>query len=567
MNKFTPLSEEILSSISVMELKLLHLDPSVGAGNFAEKALAVSLNPDQPCLLQTEAESLAKGVQVEQLSLAELVDLSHRWASWYWKKGIRAHDVVAVYANDGLTQIVHFCALTLIGAVAAVTNGAMPGDVASAHFRHLRVRGIVTSAKQKAALDPALRNEVGFCIEIAKTAIPRKPEEFTRHRHDATDPVMITHSSGTTGRPKPVTLAHGQWFHGIRDNLARQGERTGERRLLSLPASHNSSIAFIIHAVLDGSQVLVAHTQSGDFAAEAIERFQPSTVAAFPITYVTLALRYAGSADFSSVRYWVNSGDAAHEKHIRRLVAHGTTPHDGGLVVGSTFVDGLGSSEMGHISFPVQHTKESSIYGRCIGRPHHWVDAQVFLEDGHRAKTNEVGRLGIKSPSITPGYWNDSDLTARSRIDGYFLTGDLVYRDEGGRFFHVDRTSDVIRTGEGPCYSLLSEELLMKLDEIVDDCILSSIDGKDGMSLPVAVVWSERAATMLADPLLETFNETLKDQNMPQLYAVAVVESAAIPRGITGKVLKRTLKENIAEAIKDQASASWLLDFEKIDND
>ena len=41
----------------------------------------------------------------------------------------------------------------------------------------------------------------------------------------------------------------------------------------------------------------------------------------------------------------------------------------------------------------------------------------------------EVGFFGAKGPSITAGYWNDSDTTYRSKLGGYWLTGDLVYQD------------------------------------------------------------------------------------------------------------------------------------------
>lgn len=547
--------------ITAAELSLLHLDPSVGAGNFAFKTLALSRDPDQPILHMSEPQPLAKDLNVRSLSLAELTTYAERWAGWYRAKGVRARDVVGVYARDGLHQIVHFCALTRLGAVAAITNGAMPGSSATEHFRHLRVKGAVCSTEQLASLAADFRAGAGFCADIEKTSLPRRAEPIVAFTHSALDPVMITHSSGTTGRPKPVTLAHGQWFHGIRDNIARQGGRTGERRVLALPASHNSSIAFVIHAVLDGSQVLLVPTQSGDAVADAIEEFRPRSVAAFAVTHVNLALKHAGQRDFSSVSYWINSGDAAHQKHIRRLVAQGHTVRGGEPVEGSVFVDGLGSSELGHISFPVQHTMHSTHYDRCIGRPHRWVEPRIFDEDGQPAPDGAIGRLGVRSPSITIGYWNDSELTARSYIDGYFLTGDLVYRDAAGRYFHVDRTADVIVTADGPCYSLLTEEFLMMLDEIVDDCIVSAVPGRGETQRPVAVVWSERGAQIIAEALIESFNDALAGRGMPLMHAVAVVAPEAVPRGITGKVLKRELLTALAAAGDDPARADWIIDY------
>ena len=64
----------------------------------------------------------------------------------------------------------------------------------------------------------------------------------------------------------------------------------------------------------------------------------------------------------------------------------------------------------------------------------------------------------MRAPTITPGYWNDSLLTVRSRLAGYWLTGDLVYRDGNGELFHVDRVPDAIKTRSGMVYSLVVEE-------------------------------------------------------------------------------------------------------------
>lgn len=552
---------DIAVPITAAELSLLHLDPSVGAGNFAFKALAVSRDPEQPILHSLDSQTLAKGLEVDSLSLTQLTVHAEQWAHWYRSNDVGEHDVVGVYAREGLHQILHLCALTMLGAVAAITSGAMPGDVASAHFRHLRVKGVVCSVEQQAALDDDFGADLAFCADIETVSLLRKHDPVVPFRHSDVDPIMITHSSGTTGRPKPVTLAHGQWFHGIRDNIARQAGRTGERRVLVLPASHNSALAFIIHSVLDGGQALLVSTQSGDAAADAIESFRPQSVAAFPVTHVNLALKHAGQRDFSSVNYWISSGDASHQKHIRRLVAQGCTVRADQTTEGSVFVDGLGSSELGHTSFLIQHTMHSRHYDRCVGRPHRWVDARVFDAAGRPAPDGTIGRLGVSSPSITPGYWNDSELTARSKIDGYFLTGDLAYRDSTGRFFHVDRTGDVINTAGGPCYSLLSEEYLMTLDEIVDDCIVSAVPAGNGVQRPVAIVWSERDAQIIADPLIENFNEALAARDMPLMHGVAVVSPDAIPRGITGKVLKCELLSALADVADDPTQADWIIDY------
>lgn len=111
--------------MTAIELARLHLDASVGIGNFAYKAMAVSRAPERQTLFLSSPQRLAKGETRGALSVRELVDLSERWATWYRNKGIQPYDVVGVYVEEGFHALVHLCALSSIGAIAAVVNGAM----------------------------------------------------------------------------------------------------------------------------------------------------------------------------------------------------------------------------------------------------------------------------------------------------------------------------------------------------------------------------------------------------------------------------------------------------------
>ena len=547
--------------MTAIELARLHLDASVGIGNFAYKAMAVSRAPERQTLFLSSPQRLAKGETRGALSVRELVDLSERWATWYRNKGIQPYDVVGVYVEEGFHALVHLCALSSIGAIAAVVNGAMKPEVAERYLSEVGIKGIVCSAAQRAGLSRDFRRD-SFCVDVALTSLPAESAtDMERFRHSYDDPVLITHTSGSTGSPKAATLAHGQWFHGIRDNIARQAGTPGGVRVHALPTTHNASLAFLIHAVLDGGRVHVVPSMDPDALADRIEEVHPESVSAFPHTFVALATRHAGRRDFSSVRYWISSGDASHEAHIRRLVAEGHSVRGGNRTSGSIYVDGLGSSEMGHISFPAQHTAQSSLYERCIGRPHAWVSARVFDDDGHLCPPGVVGRLGIKSPSVTVGYWNDSALTARSRIDGFFLTGDLVYRDETGRFFHVDRVTDAMKTPSGVCYSLLTEEYLLTLDDRVVDCVVVRGPAKDdGAVMPVAVAWGVDMTGPAAAELLRTFNEGLGGRGMARLGGLYIVHPDFIPRGVTGKVLKGKLSGLLPVDGTTGEEHEWLVD-------
>ena len=82
----------------------------------------------------------------------------------------------------------------------------------------------------------------------------------------------------------------------------------------------------------------------------------------------------------------------------------------------------------------------------------------------------------MKSPTLAIGYWNDSVNTFRTRLNGYYLTGDLMYRDAEGNYYHVDRASDAIDLGDGKwLYTALSEERILNRCPDVRDCTVLAV--------------------------------------------------------------------------------------------
>ena len=530
----------------------LKLDPALGAGNFLHVAAAIARDNDTPLVWSDVPYHLMGTEHDAPLSLATLKREADALAAWYAGRGIRARDPVAVYGSNGIHYLLHYVALTGLGAIPVLTNGNMQPAVALRHFRRVGAVAIAADAAQHAALlalDTGA-DEFRFvarCDEISAGADDALPAGYP-FRHDHLDPVMITHSSGTTGVPKPVLLQHGKWFHGIRHLLGLAPAQGAERYLSSLPVSHNAAIAYSMHAILCGAALMVVSRADGAAVLDSIERFEPSTVVSFPSTYVEMVATGLDGCRLESVNNWINSGDAAHEAHIRELVRHGHHYRGKQKVQGSQFIDGLGSSEMGHSSFRALYTAGDQNFDRCVGRPQEWVEARVLADDGSELPVGEVGKLGIRSPSVTSGYWNDSVLTYRSQLGGYWLTGDLVYRDSMGCFYHVDRISDAIRTADGMLYSLQTEELILKNEAELLDCTVLGLPGADGTAQPVAFVFPRAGATPDCTAMLARVNAEQARRQRPRLADVRLVAADDIPVGVTGKVMKQALRERLAQA-------------------
>ncbi|MDX5575304.1 acyl--CoA ligase [Streptomyces griseus] len=553
-------------------LRLL-AEPTLGVGSFLDHARAVSPDPSAPFLLAQHAGGPEED-GLERLSLDRLTEIRDAYASWYHEAGVRKGDPVGVYAGEGIDAFLHFLALSSLGAIAALVNGRMKPAVAAEYLTRIGVYGLVGTAegidrlRESGGLPKTLAFEKDLrTFPRTRSARPSLPGVFP-YRHGEDDLVMLCHTSGTTGPPKAVTFGHRQFFRGKRHRLVSFPDAGSNRMLSALPQTHSAGISYLMTATLLGLPTLVMADSSGEAVHDAAGWFRPTLVVAFPQTYAELARLDLSPSAVGNVHTWINTGDSAHEAHIKALIRHGRRPggRSGRLPVtlpggwpggrssraGSRFIDGLGSSEMGMALFRKVSEPERQDYDRCVGRPVKVVERATVLDpDGRQLGPGRAGRLGVISPTRTPGYWGNTELTGKSSVSGFWLTGDIVYRDRRGRFFHLDRVPDVIETAEGPVYSLPMEEaILLGLPEVAD-CAVVAVDAPPplGKQAPFATVLLKPGAKAPAD-LLATLNDVLRARGLTSLSAaVLATEPEHFPTGATGKVLKRSLREHFADVL------------------
>ncbi|GGT81130.1 class I adenylate-forming enzyme family protein [Streptomyces lateritius] len=583
-------------------LRLL-ADPALGVGSFLDHARAVSPAPSAPFLLAQRAGGPGAGgggaagdpgdvgeegeEEIERLSLDRLTEIRDAYASWYHKAGVKKGDPVGVYAGEGVDAFLHFLALSSLGAIAALVNGRMRPEVAADYLGRVGVIGVVATADglERLRASGALPKNLAFEKELdafprRRPARPSLPGVFP-YRHGDDDLVMLCHTSGTTGPPKAVTFGHRQFFLGKRHRLLSFPDAASNRLLTALPQTHSAGISYLMTATLLGLPTLVMADSSGEAVHDAARWFRPTIVVAFPQTWAELATLDLSPSAVGDVHTWINTGDSAHEAHIKELIRHGRRPGrlaavagPGGLGSGlgsrlgsglgsrlgsragdrpgSRFVDGLGSSEMGMALFRKVSEPEKQDYDRCVGKPVRVVERAVVLDDdGRILGPGRPGRLGVKTPTRTAGYWGNTELTQKSSVSGYWLTGDIVYQDRDGRFFHVDRVPDVIHTVRGPVYSLPMEEAVMIGCPEVADCAVVAVNAPEpgGKQAPFATV-RLRPGASAPDDLLERLNSALRAKGLTALSgAVLATEPEHFPTGATGKVLKRSLREHFADVL------------------
>jgi acyl-coenzyme A synthetase/AMP-(fatty) acid ligase len=513
-----------------------------GGGNLLRAALAVNPHPDQPFLRSGRPVVTTARESQTDFSLLDLDELAQSWSVWYLEQGVRPRDRVAVYIADSYAYSVHFFALSQIGAIPVMVNSRAPREVALGLVRQTTPVAVFSDEERLARLGdaselPARR----WTAEQVPAPPSRRLPDDARYRHVADDPVLILHSSGTTGQPKPVIQTHAGCVAGPRYRLVNFTESPDSLMMSAQPQSHTGFIGYGMYAVLAGTPIVALYDVDGPQLADAIIEHRPTMVIGFSHVFTELAALDLPAGALDSVVGWITMGDAVHEAHMRLILGRRSES-----LPPAVFYDRFGSTELGWGLMVQQRTLSSERNDRCVGKPDPLAEFAVLRKDGTEAGVDEVGLFGVKAPSLTAGYWNDSDTTYRSKLAGYWLTGDVGYRNADGCYFQLDRAVDVVDAPSGPGYSVQMEELL--LSEVAEMCDCAVVAGHDGeQAFPVAVVTTADPADADPEKLFRLANEVLRAGGHPELALLEVARTEEeFPLGVTGKVLKRALREKYA---------------------
>ena len=532
----------------------LAADAELGAGNVLLRLAEHGADMDMP---RVTFDTGVDGIPAwTSLSLRTLTERVAARAEWFARHGIGRRDPVAVHVSAAADVVLNFLALTWLGAIPALMNGSMPLEIAVEYIRRLRAVGVIVDADHA----ELAAHDLGAPIigEAAETGTGDPSMAPAHFRHHPEDPVAITHSSGTTRMPAAVVHSHHGLFAAVRAVRLTEPRQHGPvRELSAFPQAHTAGIIILNEALCNGYELLCVSRQGGELASggeaiiSAIERWRPTAVFGFAVTWAELARFDLRERDVSSVRVWSNSGDCAHEAHIRRLVAvgsHHALGKDGAVVTlpGSRFNDCLGSTEMGYGGWQISHRPGSGRYDRCVGKPFRF--AEIILVDprtGEEVPTGQVGEVAMKSPTLAIGYWNDSVNTFRTRLNGYYLTGDLMYRDEAGYFYHLDRKSDAVDLGDGNwLYTAQSEERILKrCPDVRDATVLAGRRGDGTLVFDVLLLLAPGA-----DPARDRDGEVRAA--LGEVAAVAprrivTIRDDEIVMGPTGKVRKFIMRQRL----------------------
>jgi long-chain acyl-CoA synthetase len=441
-------------------------------------------------------------------------------------------DRVALLAGNSAAFVAAWFGVAYAGAtVVPISVVSAPPEIAH-RWRHARCRLMIVDDERRELADAALAgNVVGTRALVDGEGAP----DDALPAVDGDAAAMILYTSGTTGLPKAAAFSHRSLVTHTRNIAATVALGGGDVILGALPLTHSFGLRMVmLLATAAGARIVLMRRFSAAraralVAGEGVTWLPavPTMLAAIaadesaPTTNAASAATNAASAA-TTLRWCLSAGAPLPDALALRAEAR----------LGCEVRQGYGLTEA---SFS---TIDAPPFARTIGsvgRPVRGVELRI--DDG--------GELLVRGPHRTLGYLDDAratdEATASDGGGDWLRTGDVGRIDDEGRLWIVDRKKDLVIRGGNNVYPSEVEAVLARHPAVAEVAVVGRPDDYYGEEIVAVIVPRDEAPP--ADELLQLARENLAATKVPR----EVVFVPAMPLGASGKVLKRALRQLIAD--------------------
>jgi len=274
-----------------------------------------------------------------------------------------------------------------------------------------------------------------------------------------------------------------------------------------------------------------------DLVLDTIARQGITTFCAPPTLYRSLVLADLRRHDLSQLRHCVAAGEPLNPEVIR-IWEEGT----GGLVIR----DGYGQTETVNI---VANYRCLPLRPGSMGKPAPGFDIQVVDDAGVPVGAGDEGNIAVRVEPTRPvgmftGYWKDPHATADAFRNGWYYTGDKARRDEDGYFWFEGRNDDVITSSAYRIGPFEVESALVEHRAVAEAAVVGKPDPSRTQIVTAFVVLGPgyEGSAGLATEL----QDHVKRVTAPYKYPREVHFVTALPKTVSGKILRRELRDRLA---------------------
>lgn len=479
--------------------------------------------------------------------------------------GVAKGDRVAIDMRNYPEWITAFGAATSIGAIAVSVNAWWTGPEIEFGLLDAGAKILITDRERIDRIGdrlPALgiralvvRAEGELpegCDHLADvvTSSATMPDRTIDPDEDAT----ILFTSGTTGVPKGAVSTNRAVLSGLfafacrttvealryapdtPPDPATAPKPTPPCFILTVPLFHvTGCVPVMLGAVATGAKLVMMRKWDALRGLQLIERERVTNFVGVP----TMSQDLISHPDFerydtSSLKNVGGGGAPMAPELVRKIEGSFAGKASPQLGYGLTETNGYGPGNTG----PDYIAKPSS-----TGRVVPIMQVKVVNPNDEPLPNGEVGEVCLSGPMLIRGYWNRPEATAETIRNGWLHTGDLGYIDDEGFVYVVDRIKDMVLRGGENVYCSEVEAAIFEHPGIHEVAVFGLPHDRLGEEV-VAAVQPSAGTTLDLDDLTAFLAERLAPFKIPSQW---FVRTEPLPRGATGKILKREIRDRILD--------------------
>ncbi|UMB71475.1 class I adenylate-forming enzyme family protein [Mycobacterium paraterrae] len=514
-------------------------EPSLAPTYWSLVETAAQTHPDRIVL----ADDYGRSLTCDQLRISALT-----CAAALAAQGIGAGTVVSWQLPTTLETMVVMVALTRLG---AVQNPVLP------IWRESELRYVTTQLDTDVLIVPGLWRDFDHTA-LAHQLVDERPMAVVVIDHDAAigdglrlpvgDPVAlppaptsgeeprwIYYSSGTTAAPKGARHCDRSVLAGSAGVIGIVGASSSDVNPIAFPVSHIGGAAMLAAGLHTGMRLVLFDSFDPVATPFAIAAHRPTLLGSATPFFVAFMVAQA------------KHGDTPLYPALRGCVGGGApiTAELGHQVRQAFSVDGVANA-WGLTEFPVATSQAPNgppeLLDYTVGKPVPGVTVRVVDEAERPVKAGEVGELRLKGPQCFLGYVDAALDAGAFDADGWFRTGDLGHVDDDGNVVVTGRIKDAIIRNAENISALEIEGVLAGHPAVADVAVIGVPDDRTGERVCAVVVAHPHATLTLSSIFDHCQSRGLSKHKTPERLELV----DALPRNLTGKVLKTELRARFA---------------------
>lgn len=402
---------------------------------------------------------------------------------------------------------------------------------------------VVLFNRKLGALVPEHDRDVDF-HEMLKTA-----ESVGCTPVEATDPLYILYTSGTTGKPKGVVRDNGGYAVALNFSMrAVYGIKPGDVYWAASDIGWVVGHSYIVYAPLIYGATTVLFegkpikTPDASTFWRVIEEYKVNVMFTAPTAIRAIRKedpegQHIKSKDLSNLKFQFLAGERCDVATLRWTEE----------MLGIPVIDHWWQTESGWPMLANMMGIEAlPVKAGSVTKPVCGYDLQILREDGSVADANEEGLVAVKlplPPGCLPTLWGDDERFERSylsRFPGYYFSGDGGYQDEDGYLFITGRVDDVINVA-GHRLSTAEMEEVVSAHTMVAECAVIGVTDELKGQIPIALI----VLNSNQKPVHEVSDE-LVQMVRSEIGAVACLKTVhavkRLPKTRSGKTLRKLLR-------------------------